>query len=698
MEEKISKSKYLLITATLFLGLVFNLFSWQNQSVGLALGLIYVIFYSFVLGSVFINKKGWQIIFGLTLLLSLIAVASASLIYFLEFNNYSYVLILLLIPALLFRPYQKLYQPEKFQLRKILQKYLEKVSERKEPKINLLLTFIYLTLATGAFYILALGQVSHSIQSPWQILPNQWFVLYFLATAILLFYSLNAKRTKLPLILIVIHAFLSSGVALIIYKIGYGFDPFIHQAAENFIAQNGSILPKTPYYLGQYGLVLFFQKLTLIPLELIDKALVPILFSLLLPTTIFYVFSQWTKKNYALALALAVLVIPFGGFVMTTPQNLANLFFIITILLSLVYYRGQIPVSLLYILGLATFAIHPLAGIPLLIAIILLNLFKTFYASYHKAISLYFFISLIFIIFLPLAFVINGSEILLTLPDIKKTDLMVFGWINNFNLPLNLAYLINLNKIIWGSLFTLVGLLYIAKNKLLKNNIAYLMAALVIFADFIIVKYFLTFPNLRDFDSDSFVARLLTLTFYVLLPFFLLGIYVSIKRFWEKDAFFKIALASVLSFAITASLYFSYPRLNNYEPAKFFSLSESDIKAVHYIEQNANPNHIVLANQMVGVAAIKEFGFKKYYNNQFYYSMPNGTPRTFYDAFLAMTYEGAQRETMKQVMTEAEVDEAYFVLNNYWRNFEKIARRAGESADQVINIDQGKILIFKYTD
>lgn len=696
MEEKISKSKYLAITACLCLGLIFNLLYWQSQVIGITLGLAYLFFYSLILGSIFIAKKGWQVILGLILLLSLIATVNAFFIYFLKLNNYSHILILLLLPALMFRPYQKRYHLEKFNLRQTIKKYLDKFSERQEPKVNTLLTIVYLILATGAFYILSLGQVTDSIQSPWQTLPKQWFFLYFLATATLLFYCLNAKRTKLPLILVSIHTFLSSSVAVIIYKIGYGFDPFIHQTAEKIISQAGTIVPQTPYYLGQYGLVLFLQKLTLIPLELIDKILVPVLFALLLPSTIFYVFSHWTKKKYALALAMSALVMPFSGFIMTTPQNLANLFFIITILLSLVYYRDQLPISLLYILGIATIAIHPLAGIPLLIVIVLLQLFKTFYASYHRVVSLYFFTALIFVIFLPLAFITNGSEIIWAWPDVKKSDLMLLNWVDHFNLPLNLVYLINFNKIALASLLITIGLFYIARNKLLKNNVAYLMAATVIFADFIIAKYFLTFSDLRELDSSSFIGRLLTLTFYILLPFFLLGIYVIIKKLWARDIFFKTFLVLALSAAISASLYLSYPRLNNYEPAKFFSLSESDIKAVHYIEGQAAPDHIVLANQMVGVAAIKEFGFRKYYHDQFYYSMPSGNPQTFYEAFLKMTYEGAKRQTMETIMAEAGVSEAYFVLNSYWRNFEKIADQASASADQVINIDNGKILIFKY--
>jgi len=695
MEERISKLEYLAITVIVCLILIFNYLNWDNRTIGLFFGLIYVLFYSFIFGSIFIAKKGWQIIFGLLFLLALIAIFGALAIYFYEFDDYLFILLILLIPLLLVAPYYLIQPRDKFSLKKTIRKYLDKFDERREPKTNFVLIIVYLALISLAFTFLVKGQTAESIQAPWQVVSAQFLPVYFLASVTLLAYFFRSRRTKLPLILLVIHTFLSSTVALLVYKIGYGFDPFIHQATETIIAKTGTISPTPLYYLGQYGLVVFFHKLTALDIALIDKILVPGLFSLFLPTITFYTFSHWLEKKFALVLALAVLLIPYSGFIMTAPQNLANLIFVLTIILSLLYYKNQISVSILYLLTLATIAIHPLAGIPLLITVFLLHLFKLLYTSYIKYLSLYFFSALIFIIFLPLAFISNGSTLNLN-PVFELSDFKWFGWVDKFDLPLNLVYLINSNKIILAGLIITLGLIYIAKHKLLKNNAGYLMAALVITIDFFITKYFLTFPNLQDYDKNSFIERLAILAFYILLPFFLLGIYFISKKLYQHDFYTRLLLIFVFAGGLTISLYLSYPRLNQYEPAKFFSLSASDIKAVDFIEKSAAPNHLVLANQMIGVAAIKEFGFKKYYDNQFYYSMPMGSPRTFYDYYLEMIYQGAKRETMEKAMNEAGVTEAYFVLNQYWRDSEKIAQKAGGSADNVYDIDNGKIWIFKY--
>lgn len=696
MEDKISKAQYVFITLILYLVIIFNFLIWSNVIVGIVFGWLYLLFYSFIFGSIFIAKKGWPIIFGLLFLLSLIIIFGALAIYLYQFNDYLFIFLILLIPVLLITPYYYVTPKEKFSLKKVILDHFDKILERKEPKISITLVFAYLTLVIICFSWLFAGQTTESIQSPWQVVFDKFLPVYFLATAILLTYTLLARRTKLPLFLLIIHTFLSTSVAVIIYKIGYGFDPFIHQATEKIISQTGTITPKPLYYLGQYALVVFLSKLTLLDISLIDRLLVPVLVSIALPLITYFVFSHWLKKNYALVLSLLILIVPFPYFIMTAPQNLANLFFILTILLSILYFRGDIKISLLYLLTGATIAIHPLAGIPLLITVFLLSLFKWLYDSYRQYLSLFFLASLVFIFVLPFIFIINGSAISLNLPTLNLARLNPVQLVNKFDLPLNLTYFIYFNKVLLALVVIAIGLIYIAKNKLLKNNAAYLIAAFVIFTNYLIVRYFLTFPELREYDQADFIKRISLLAFYILLPIFLIGLHQIIKKFWSKDIFLKLFVILVIAGLISISFYLSYPRVNQYEPAKFFSVSESDIKAVRLIEQSANPDHVVLANQMVGAAAIKEFGFKKYYNNQFYYSMPMGSPRILYDLFLEMTYEGAKKQTMEKAMAEAEVNEAYFVLNKYWRDFEKIQQQATESADDVYLIDEGKIYVFKY--
>src|SRR3989338_1642892 len=633
MEAKISKIKYLTLSSLLCLVLIFNQQNWQILILGIITGTFYLLFVSQITGSIFFNKGGWSTIFGSILLTTIIAFLGGLLIYFYQFNNYVFYLVLVLLPAVLFIPYYQIEIREKFSLKKIIKKYLDQFDGRREPKSNSALVISYLVLISFGFWLLFLSQTTESIQSPWQVVPPKIFSLYFFASLILLVFLFRSHRTKLPLILIIIHTFFSTSVAAIIYRIGYGFDPFIHQATEKIIAQTGTISPKPLYYLGQYALIIFLNKLTLINFEFLDRWLVPVLYSLFLPLTIFYVFSHWLKKNYVLVL----------------------------------------------------------------ITIFLLQLFKILYKSYHRHLSLYVLAALVFTLFIPLALLVNGEALKLSSIGVKLSDFKIFGWVNHFDLPLDLAYLFLTNKILMAGLIIGVGLYYLAKHKLLRNNAAYLTATAIIFINYLIVKYFLVFSALRDNDKNAFISRLLTIVFYILLPIFFVGGYYLIKKFWTKNLVAKTFLILFLTGTFTISFYLSYPRLNQYEPAKFFNVSTSDLKAVNLIEQISAPEHIVLANQMIGAAAIKEFGFKKYYDNQFYYSMPMGPKQTLYDLYLEMIYQGAKKETMAKAMAEAQVNEAYFVLNQYWNNSEKIRQQAVKTADKIFNIDEGKIFIFKYS-
>ena len=421
MEEKISKLNYGAITILLLLVLVFNFRFWSNPLIALGGGLAYLAFYGFVFGSLYVAKRGWQFTVGPLLVLALVAILGAAALFLKSYTDWSFILILCLIPAFLYPPYYKTRPEQKLTLRAVLLEHLDRLFERKEGWLNLVLVFAYLTLAAESASLLLAGQTSESTQSPWQTVPSLFFPLYFLATITLLTYLLRARRTKLPLGLIVVHALLATTVAATVYVIGYGYDPFIHQTTERIINQTGQILPTPPYYLGQYAIVVFLHKLIGLNLSLIDRWLVPLLAAFLLPLTTFYTFSHWLKKRAALVLSLAILVVPFGSFIMTAPQNLANLIFIVTMLLSMLYFRGQLHVTALYLLALAALAIHPLAGIPLLITVFLLHLFKIMYESYRQSLSLFFLVALMFSFALPSALMLNGSAVSLTPPPAPRT-------------------------------------------------------------------------------------------------------------------------------------------------------------------------------------------------------------------------------------------------------------------------------------
>ena len=586
---------------------------------------------------------------------------------------------------------------------------LEKKPSKKTQYINsksALFLFFYFFNALICFYILICHRMTEAIISPWQILPNYFFIFYFLATIIL--FLIIYKREPLSLILIIFHAFLSFSVVLIVYSIGYGFDPFIHKATLELIAEQGAVFPKPLYYLGQYSLVIIIHKLSFIPIAILDLYLVPVLAAITLPISIFLFLDKWFEsRRVNFLLLLVLLIFPFSFLIVTTPQNLSYIFLLLIIFLGL-SRRAVFDLVLLIFLGLSALITQPIAGIPALFLAGFISVSKT----KKQIIKKYLFATglILLTVALPISFLmfIGKDGLLLELPN--KLN---FAWLkfpNEENLILNLIYFyyFNLKYLI----FSLVGAgIFIAiKNKARCQPLfLYLYLSLAMFISYVLTKL-LSFNFLIDYEQNDYSDRILLVSGLFLLPFIILALYNFINKLIKQNLFIKIIIFLFIGFLITASLYFSYPRFDNFHNSHGYSVSASDLKTVNWIEENHKEDYIVLSNQQVSVAALKEFGFKKYYELSpifldemgedyktkeiFYYPIPTASP--LYNHYLDMVYESADRATVVDAMKLAQVNEAYFVLNKYWWAFDKILNEAKLSAESWQEIDSGEIYIFKY--
>lgn len=214
------------------------------------------------------------------------------------------------------------------------------------------------------------------------------------------------------------------------------------------------------------------------------------------------------------------------------------------------------------------------------------------------------------------------------------------------------------------------------------------------------ISYLLTaklpFLFLIDYERNSYTDRILLIAAFFLLPFIIVALYGFIDKLLRQSKAIKIPFLIFIIIIITTSIYLSYPRFDRYFNSRGYSTGQNDIKAVHWIENNTQEDYIVLANQQVSAAALKEFGFVKYYNNNklFYYPIPTGGP--LYQYYLDMVYEKPSRETMLAAMDLAGVNKGYFVLNKYWWAFPKLLEEAKLGADNWEEIDNGDVYVFKY--
>ncbi len=553
----------------------------------------------------------------------------------------------------------------------------------------------YLFFVVIAFFILIKNTTASSIISPWEIVSDHYFVVYFLATLALLIHITKNNNFTLPLLSI--HYLLSFSVALIIYKIGYGFDPFIHQASVDYIDKFGEITPKPFYYLGQYSLVVIFHKIFHIPISIMDKLLVPLAASIFLPFSIRLVLKKWFQNKKFINLTLLFLLIfPASFLIVTTPQNLSYIFFLVVVAFGIIC-KNPHDLLLVYLFSFTTLAIHPIAGIPAILYSLMLTVYHSDIHKYKNIIFTLLFLLSVFA--LPFAFsFINsasseapgGGAIDFALPQIEIPQ--------KENALLNFSYLFGFNYLYLFLLFMIAGIIIFFKHK--RKSKSFTIPGMMSLA--MIVSFFITrslpFQFLIEYERSNYSNRLLIISAIFLLPFILSSLYGLIIRIFKQDRWTKNIILIFLAILITVSHYFSHPRHDNYHNSHGISVGEYDRQAVRWIEDDSKGDYIVLANQQVSAASLREFGFAKYYETDsekiFYYPIPTGGQ--LYKYYLDMVYEYPSKKTITEAMDKVGVDTGYFVLNKYWWAYKKILEEAKLEANSYEKIGNGEIYVFKY--
>jgi hypothetical protein len=609
-----------------------------------------------------------------------------SAIYYIYKLNWIGIIITLIISSLAFYLTRDKNKPE------------EPISAKRFTKIQWL-PISYLLITLLAIFVLINNTSSQALISPWLVVPKYFFVLYFLVTGFLFFILTRNLSEDLKTWLLRIHYFLSFSVAVIIYQIGYGFDPFIHQATMELIDKQGYVDPKTPYYLGQYSLVTIIHKISGISIYLLNKFLVPILAALFIPGAILkFVNRQAENNKTSWIIILSLLAIPFNIFILSTPQNLSYLWLILVIFYSLTAKNNYF----IFILGLAALAIHPLAGMPIIFFIgwqQFNNHKEKINLAWQKVINLFLYLGAI--LSLPLSFTLVTNQ---SWKDLSLSFDKLFNLFQNklFNtniadVTVNFPYLVNN---IWLPVFiilTVSGFIYwLKENKKEATVFIKIISALVIS---FLLSASLSFSFLIDYERDNYISRLPIIMGIFALP----AIIIALKNLTGKIYFGKkevwLAAWIIITLFISSSIYLSYPRLDAYTNSRGYSVSEADLKAVNLIAEKSEGKYIVLANQQTSVASLKELGFDNYFDTKhgkiFFYPIPTGGE--LYQYYLKMVNEKPTRETMQEAMNLVGVKESYFVISKYWWFSNRIIAAAKINADTYWTINDGEIYIFKFS-
>ncbi len=559
-------------------------------------------------------------------------------------------------------------------------------------KASWLWQVIYLICWLSAIIILFFSQTGEAILSPWQKVPKLFFVIYLIATLVLvkIIFKLTSKENKETkikpiLILISLHYFLSLSIAVIVYKIGYGFDAFVHRAAEIKLMQLGYILPKPLYYAGQYSLVVFLSKLFVLPLSWIDKIMLPATAAVTLPGVFYFLLKQKTKKtNLQLIAVTFILVILIKHFFYSLPQNLANLFLLIFIIYFFYFQLVKInkKISWWQWLLLATiFLIHPLSAVAALIYLII----NLPHSSNYKLLNLlkYFLAGILAPVFFIIGSYLGKIKIELSLQNLNYlTGLFKnsFSYLPFYSVY-HLVYLLEYNWIVLYGLIFVSGI-YFMQKKGMFIAVKKQVAIVTVFLLNLILLSLIKFGSLINYEQGEFIKRWGQIIVLVTLPVALYGVYFIFYKlsYLNKSKWLTALLSAAL---LTVGLYLAYPHDDAFVKARGYSVSQDDLQAVRWINNQARGDYVVLANQSVSAAALQGFGFKKYYVLQsgqklFYYPLPTSSP--LYSIYLKMVYQGPKIKYINQARQLTGTDEVYFVINSYWLDAKKIIQQAKKIA------------------
>ncbi|OGH76894.1 MAG: hypothetical protein A2301_02520 [Candidatus Magasanikbacteria bacterium RIFOXYB2_FULL_40_13] len=575
-------------------------------------------------------------------------------------------------------------------------------------------TAVFLFLAIDIFLIfhLTANRTFGLMPSPWQAVEYWFFIFYAIATGLLFFLIYTRNSTSEKIILTGLHIFTTFAITAILYPLGYGFDAFVHRATEVWILNNGFISPKQPYYIGQYGFVVWLAQITKIPLFYIDIYLVPILASLTLPAGIFYSLKHSfpTMKKYAVYGVWLIPFIPFLSLHLTTPHNIALLFSILIVFFSFAFLHDKLDLKILLLLALAAICAHPLVGAPILIFVLAVILAKK--CSPKKLFALLPVLFLILSVSLPAMFIMNNIRMGAGWPEFTNPLLGINKFFELFarpywyatNTPLIYELLYSWQRLI-VPVVIIAGIAgFIQYQRKNKNILLYVfpVSAVGFVASAWLLRSWVVFPDVVSYEQGDFPLRLVKASVLFLLPFvsYLLSLILQKIEVLKKRKIYLGLILITSSIFLMFSLYLSYPQRNIKARFPGLNVTTTDFKTVEWIHNQHNDyDYIVLANQLVSAAALTDYSFAKYFQTPndeiFYYSVPTGG--LLYKQYGKMLYEGQKREYMEEAMDLTGVKKSYFVINSYWANSDKIIDGAKKTADAWQIMDEGKTWIFIYT-
>jgi hypothetical protein len=536
---------------------------------------------------------------------------------------------------------------------------------------------LLVSLASAGFVLSIASRraTSDALLTPWTILPPGTIPAIVLAwLAIFLGVRLTNSR-GLATIQSSIALASTTAITPFLYRIGYGFDGFLHVATEKLILATETLTPKPLYYIGQYVFTTWISRGLNLPIEAVDRWLVPIATAVLLPLAI-YLTSSELKKSWS---AFLLFLIPLAPFIATTPQSFAYLLGFTALLLCRGTRHADTHWLTPLILACWAVAVHPLAGLPFILIIgALIILAKTTDAKHERIGTI---LALVFAvasaIAVPVAFYVLSLHSATPITWNLGTIFTLGPW---RDFATNLSPWIGNRFVVWPAwaslavqalpfLLIAAAAASIARNAQgeRKTSIILLSAAFLLFIAGALLKSAGDFAFLIDYERGNYADRLNLIALFCLFPAALPFLEDVLEKTQAATPFIATGFLACLLAVAGARAYDALPRNDALITGHGWSVGQADIAAAKSIDRDANGAlYTVLADQSVSAAAVSQLGFKRYNGDTFFYPIPTGGP--LYDEFLRMTYQEPSRDTVADAAQLGGTTIVYVVVNDYWWN------------------------------
>jgi len=556
--------------------------------------------------------------------------------------------------------------------------------------------FLAVLIGLGDIFILlqAVGvRTSDALSSPWSLFGASIFILFgFISFALLVI--ADERKDDLSIFLTVFHFFTAILISTIVFKIGFGFDPFIHRAAETELSLRGVIEPKQILYTGQYVMVTAIHKLTALPVKIVDTWMVPLVSSLLIPLAAYLGLHRGfdLAEREARTWAHVIFLLPPMPLTFTVPFNITfALFFSVVFFLLLDLNRVQW--GILYLVSFFAILTHPLLGVPMMLLIAMVH-------GWNRKLMV-----LTSIVAIPVMFAVNnigaGLDTVSFLNPLARSSMF-------FNLFID-PYQHNLFPIpqIWEALYLyktwvmwmMLGVATLGARHMtnLRTRSAYAASAFSLMLGVFLLSTMFVFKDIIWYEQAEFSLRLIQGISLLALPFVALHGATKTRSLSEIR---RYILFGVVAIAMTCSWYFSYPRLDPKSITPGVSVSATDVEAVYRIDEMAGGDeYIVLSGQMMSAVALQEFGFRDYVvadgEEYLWYALPTGG--VLYQEFLRYLNQGADREVIDLIENGVGVHKIYTVIHSYTPGSESLVENAKKTADKFEEVGGGSVVLFEYS-